>query len=151
MMANPTRLWSVDVPLSTKVAGRTLAEWVDVLHRYNCTQRKWEYKPLQSGAFGFEILAVSVLALSGAAPQTDREALGALVHAAWCAAYLYWRNNPPGPPYRLPYVALGDKQRDECAMLSFADLPTNERTKDLIVVDGFMAARFPSADHLDAV
>lgn len=140
-MIAATHLWSIDCDVSALVGGRPLYEWVDVLHRHNCEQRAWDYSPLARGAFGFEILAASVLALDAAPRNASELELAARVHQAWARVYLYWRDKAPAAPYRLPHTALGDHARNEMAQSAFHELPAEEREKDIIVVRGFLQHR----------
>lgn len=138
----PLTLWSnITASVATVVEGRRLDEWVDLLHANNCYQRGWDVVQLHRGSFGFEILAVSVLALARAPCDSTIDELAAIVHTAWSIAYIHWRDNPPPSPYRRPYNPLGDLQRDTCAAQGFDELPTDEQEKDRVVVRGFLANR----------
>lgn len=139
----PQKPWSQDVGYDLIIEGRTLREWVDLVYKYECNQRKWKYMKLALGSFGAEIIAVSVLAMRNADDVNENEyQLATQVHQAWSRAYVHWRDHPPPiPPYRLPYNPLGDDHRNQCASLTFSNLSDEEKEKDLIVVEAFLAAR----------
>jgi len=68
----------------------------------------------------------------------NEEKMSILVHRAWKKLYVYWRDNKPwmweGQSKRYkPYNLLGDERRDKHALMSFEDLPLEEKEKDLIL------------------
>lgn len=120
------------------VRGRTLNDWVQLLHRENCRHFNWTHRPLTAGAFGYDNLVHSVLTLADVG-ALDEQAQAALVHAAWARNYVHWRDNPPAAPYLPPHNALGDDRRNACAAADYSQLPVDEQEKDLHIVRTFAA------------
>ena len=118
-----------------QVGGKSLAEWVDVLHLHNCSQNGWYYRPLRPGAFGYDNLVYTVAA--GFESQ-DRSELGLAraIHQAWAENYRYWRDHQPYLGNKIYFKAskpLGDDRRNLCAQQTFDELPEDEQEKDLVL------------------
>lgn len=120
--------------------GHTLDQWIQLVHKNNAEVNKWKYFPLKKGAFGYDNLAISLVYLflkGGDFLQKDCEhvnQLADLVHKGWIENYTYWRDNQPwltNNNYFKPAQALGDDRRNLCASTEFADLPEEEKVKDV--------------------
>ena len=120
--------------------GKTLGEWVNLNHRENCRVNGWASTQLRAGAFGFDNIACSlVYFFEQYKTLQDDTSLASAVHNGWIENYLYWRDNKPwlGAGKNVYFKAakpIGDKQRDMCATTPFADLPQEEKDKDMVFV-----------------
>ena len=119
--------------------GRTLDDWVQLVHKNNATVNNWKYFPLKKGAFGYDNLVISLSYLftkSGNVLQSqsiNNDFLADLVHRGWIENYLYWRDNKPwnsNSNYFKPAQPLGDDRRNLCAKTEYAQLPDEEKVKD---------------------
>jgi hypothetical protein len=98
----------------------------------------WKYFPLSKGSFGYDNIAVSLGFVDCKVPLT-RELIAEMVHNGWVCNYTFWRDNKPfedpSGNYKKPYTPLGDERRNACASTPFAQLPQDEKDKDLIIAD----------------
>lgn len=128
---------------SKTVFNKTLSEWVQNAHRYNCKVNGWRFTPLKEGAFGFDNIVMSLMKAfvqikKDPGNLKKRRKLARLIHKGWCENYIFWRDNKPflnNNKYIAPAKKLGDKRRDECAKTQFKDLSDEEKEKDLIFAD----------------
>ena len=115
---------------------RTVDEWVQVIHKYNCKQNNWNYNPLKKGSYGYDNLVYSLIYAISAIKEdiTDNE-LAVSIHQGWTDNYLYWRDNAPYETrsYQKPYKPLGDERRNYCASRAYEDLSQEEKDKDLFL------------------
>lgn len=119
--------------------GRSLDQWVQGCHKYNCEINNWKYQPLRKGAFGYDNLTVSLVHLfeklnNMGVEVNTLETLASEVHNGWCENYIYWRDNEIKAPYRPPATKLGDERRNLCSVTSYIDLHDDEKGKDRIIV-----------------
>lgn len=123
--------------------GKTLDEWVQTAHQYNCRKHGWDHYPLKKGAYGYDGLAMSLgRALGG--PLTDRDEVARDVHDGWCTNYGFWRDHKPYErtdyTYHRPYKPIGDPRRNLCFTTSYDDLDESEKVKDLVFADFLLSS-----------
>lgn len=136
--------------------GIALENWVQNAHKYNCIKNNWEHTPLKQWSFGYDNLAVSLgYALSkfddkllqmSAYTETDVQQLAEYIHDGWCINYIYWRDHQPylSGNYIAPYSPLGDDRRNACALTPYAELPVDEKEKDVILAKYVLSFYFSS-------
>jgi len=125
--------------------GKELQEWVIITHKEMARLSGWECKPLVPGMFGYDNQAHSVAtALTGFKWGMNRDNVASLVHDGWVTNYTYWRDNKPWETkpnvYFKPAKPLGDETRNNCASLSYHNLPQSEKDKDLMIADVLLQA-----------
>ena len=122
---------------------KTIDEWVQKAHQYNCQQNGWKFYPLKKGGFGYDNLVLSLMRpLKAIEKDRDvlkkRKKIARLVHKGWCENYIYWRDHSPfktDSAYTKPSKPLNDERRNKCAVTKYKDLPQEEKDKDLIFAD----------------
>ena len=117
--------------------GKTLNDWVQVLHQHNCDEQKWNFSPLKPGGCGFGNLVMTVVYVADADPQcrNNIEFLSDVIHKAWVANYCFWASNSPWEtgPYTRPFKPIGNDQRDESSRTDYDKLPEDEKEKDRVL------------------
>lgn len=118
--------------------GKTLHEWVELAHKSLSIASNWKYFPLKRGSFGYDNMCCSIgelLKYMDKHTDLTLDSMANAVHVGWIKNYVYWRDNSPflQKEYIKPSKPLGDKRRDECANLSYVDLPEDEKDKDRII------------------
>jgi hypothetical protein len=124
--------------------GMSLDHWVQSVHKHNATINHWNYFPLKKGAFGYDNLAISIgdvfvnySKLENILAETDLiDMLAETIHIGWTENYLYWRDHQPwlkNADYTKPAQSLGDARRNLCAETDFAQLPEDEKLKDISI------------------
>uniref|UniRef100_A0A6C0ACX6 Uncharacterized protein n=1 Tax=viral metagenome TaxID=1070528 RepID=A0A6C0ACX6_9ZZZZ len=122
------------------IFNKTIDEWVQDAHQYNCKQNNWKFFPLKQGGFGYDNLVLSLMKPLKEIEKDKnilkkRNKIAELVHDGWCENYIYWRDNSPfntNTAYTKPSKPLNDERRNNCANTKFEDLPQEEKDKDLI-------------------
>lgn len=130
-------------PYDRMLGGKSLSDWVQAAHKYNCEKSGWNHHPLRPGAFGFDNLACSIGYVFDAGIDQSVDQIADWVHRGWCLNYIYWRDNKPyesDSRYTKPYNPIGDSRRDTCARTAFADLPEDEQAKDRIIAEFLISA-----------
>jgi hypothetical protein len=115
-------------------SSRTYAEWVNLVHTQHCEFNGWSLSKLSPGTFGYDNLVISVDVVTANFRNLNVSQLAELVHTAWCDNYIYWRDTPIRHGYKMPFNKLGDHRRNQCAITAFADLPDDEKQKDIAIV-----------------
>jgi hypothetical protein len=96
----------------------------------------WTATKLTPGTYGYDNLVVCLYRVCEVLNREITiciEQLANLVHEAWIANYVYWRDNKLLDCYRKPYNVLGDEKRDILATTKFEDLDEEERHKDIVI------------------
>lgn len=123
----------------TVMHGRTLGWWKTELYNAQATEYGWTAPAPGCEKFGAEIIGLSVWAMRNAEDVDYNEGeLAHAVHEEWANTYRHWRDHPPPAPWLQPANALGDERRDRCAGLRYADLPEDEKAKDMFIVREFL-------------
>lgn len=117
---------------------KSLHDWIQAMHLYNCQTNNWNYTPLKKGAFGYDNLGICLgNAFNATTHWDDMTELATNIHESWIENYVYWRDYAPWTrtdvKYYQPFNALGDERRDQCANTSFSNLPLDEQQKDLVL------------------
>jgi len=120
--------------------GKTLDKWIEDVNRHNCNANKWNYFKLQKGNFGYDNLAVCITYVFQYIQENNKlpslHKCCKLIHDGWIENYIYWRDNKPyngKRGYKRPGNPLNDERRNNCAKLSYDDLPEDEQEKDKII------------------
>lgn len=120
--------------------GKTLDKWIEEINRHNCAENKWNYFQLRKGNFGYDNLAVCISYVFKYIKKRDKlptlKRCCELIHNGWIENYTHWRDNKPyngNSGYKRPGNPLDDERRNNCARLSFDELPDDEKTKDEII------------------
>ncbi len=117
---------------------KTLTEWADICHKELSRVSKWKYIPLKAGSFGFDNMIISIGYLFENFEKNELEHLAELIHKGWTINYIYWRDNKPKAPYLSPAKPLGDKRRNDCAIIPYKNLPEDEKEKDRVIARTLM-------------
>jgi hypothetical protein len=127
----------------TEIKGKSLDEWVQLCHKYNCDKNGWKFNPLKKGAYGYDNLCYSIFYAAFdvivMGKSVSLHMCSTRIHAAWVKNYVYWRDNHPEErtdvKYYAPYNKLGDDRRNNLVKLSFDELPKEEQDKDTIIAE----------------
>lgn len=122
-----------------KFFARTLNEWTQSAHKYNCIQNGWKYFPLKAGCYGYDtlIMCFGDLFSNYSNDMTDDD-IAEIMHKSWAKNYIYWRDNKPflkDNKYIKPTKSLNDSRRNKLAGILFNDLPKDEVDKNMILVN----------------
>ena len=127
----------------SQIFGKYLDDWVQMAHKYNCEKNGWKHMLSIPGSFGYDNLVISLYHVisnnnfdKNLIKEKTVEELSSLVHDGWSINYIYWRDNKPfinNTQYKPPFKALGDDQRNLCAITKYEDLPEEEKEKDRII------------------
>jgi hypothetical protein len=137
----PTKTANLEFNYSDVYHGKTLDEWVQLVHKYASTKLKWKYFPLKKGAFGYDNFIMSLGYLftkSSLKEYDDIELMAHFIHDGWAVNYIYWRDNEPwlsDDGYISPGKKLDDDRRNLCAKMNFVTLPEDEKEKDRIIAE----------------
>lgn len=121
---------------------KSLGEWIRLVHKDLSEKSGWGPIVLKPGMFGFDNIAMSIGFAFGRMIENEFEHLNRdekleliadRVHEGWRANYIFWRDNKPSLPYKSPASPLGDDRRNNLSVKTFAQLPENEKEKDLII------------------
>ena len=137
-MSAPTKTANGMFNYNEVYGNRKLSEWADICHRELSRESKWKYIPLKPGSFGFDNMIMSIGYLFENFTENTIEHLADLIHQGWAINYIYWRDNKPKSPYISPAKALGDKRRNDCAIIGYQNLPDDEKDKDRIIARTLM-------------
>ncbi len=121
---------------------KTLTEWVQLAHKYNCENNGWRYFPLKKGAYGFDNLCVCLAKVFHYMRDNEKKNINTnqlceIIHDGWVENYIYWRDNTPwiGTLYNKPNKPINDERRNQCAILKFHELSEDEKDKDIIIAN----------------
>ena len=120
--------------------GKSMNDWVQEAHKYNCKLNNWYYKPLEKGLFGYDNIVCSLGHLFEFLLNNnnhDEETLAEYIHLGWCENYIFYRDNSmliKQSGYKMPSKPINDDRRNKCAITSYKDLPEDEKEKDRIFV-----------------
>jgi hypothetical protein len=116
---------------------KTLDKWINLAHKYNCSQNGWKHYPLKKGSFGYDCMAYCIgYILDNITREYSLAELAELIHEAWSEIYIFWRDNKPwlnNKSYTKSAKPLGDKVRNELAEMAYSMKPIEEKQKDLII------------------
>jgi hypothetical protein len=118
------------------VYNKTIDEWVNILHKYNCSVNNWKYTPLKRGCFGYDNLVYSIYMVheNNVNADTPLELIAEYIHDGWCKNYIYCEIiSPVKLPYIKPAKPLGDERRNTCASQKYSELDNEEKEKDLVL------------------
>lgn len=114
-----------------------LCDLIQGANKFNAETHGWIYKPLLSGGFGYDNLAMSIgNALMNCSDKPYIDELSNLIHEGWIQNYVYWRDNSPFVNsifYKKPYLPLGDETRNKNAVTPFELLDEDEKEKVRVI------------------
>ena len=82
----------------TKYCNKTLNEWIQKAHKYNCLKNNWSYTKLKPGSFGYDNLAISIGKVleynlhEYTYKYISIDKIAKLIHDGWVINYIYWRD-----------------------------------------------------------
>ncbi len=120
---------------SSIINGKSVHEWVQLIHKNNCSVHGWSYAPLCPGMFTYDT-HVRCIYYFTMFPTSNVKKAAAYVHDAWCDSYIYWRDDKPWTNtkiYYTPYKTLGNDDRDYIAASKFTDLDDDDQNNDIIM------------------
>jgi hypothetical protein len=125
--------------LDATIRGRTLHEWVQLLHRANCNAQGWDASPLKRGCFGYHNLAMSAVHVLHAS-RRDLNSASEAVHDGWRENYRWWCTDDVAhrPGFYAPYKPVKQLRRDALCV-PFAELPEEEKDKDRLLAAVLLA------------
>ena len=116
------------------INNKSLDEWVQNLHKYNCEYNNWKFTLLKKGSYGYDNLCIAIgYVIDNIKNDLILSDIAELIHEAWCINYIYWRDNKLDNSYILPFNKLGDDRRNMCAITKYDDLSQEEQIKDIIL------------------
>ena len=121
-----------DVAYEDVYHGRTMDEWIQAAHKFNCKTNGWSFNLLRKGSYGYDNICMGLYFVFTNPGHCKAEE----IHKGWIANYTFWRDNEPynrsDVIYHKPYKPLNDERRNKCAETEYNDLPASEMAKDII-------------------